>query len=166
MGHLNFDVLVFKHFMCQWLKLFPSNMVARTSASIHIPPESGLNFWHVRCCEIADLSERPQPFFLLPWMNLAVKLMTERRAERKGNMREIRKSQRKKPDHFIYADEPVRMLKPKKKSTRKCKICGKDPSPNYFYCPSCHHRVSHHSVEMEEERDEFGISECQNSSSY
>ena len=36
MGHLNFDALVFKHFMCQLLKLFPSNAMARTSAPIHI----------------------------------------------------------------------------------------------------------------------------------
>lgn len=26
-------------------------------------------------------------------------------------------------------------------SNRKCKICGKDPHPNYFFCPACHHRV-------------------------
>jgi uncharacterized OB-fold protein len=25
---------------------------------------------------------------------------------------------------------------------RKCKMCGKDPYPNYFYCPTCHHKVS------------------------
>ncbi|AOY57941.1 MULTISPECIES: hypothetical protein [Desulfococcus] len=81
-------------------------------------------------------------------------------------MRVIRKEQKKKSGPLAYADEPVRGLKPRKKSARKCKICGKDPSPNYFYCPSCHHRVSHHSVEMEEEREEFGISECQNTSSY
>ena len=75
-------------------------------------------------------------------------------------MREQRKSQKKKTTHFEDADEPIRVLKSKKKPARKCKICGKDPSPNYFYCPSCHHRVSHHSVEMEEERDEFGLSGC------
>jgi hypothetical protein len=27
-------------------------------------------------------------------------------------------------------------------SNRSCRICGKDPHPNYFYCPACHHRVS------------------------
>lgn len=32
--------------------------------------------------------------------------------------------------------------RPRKKSTgRKCRICGKDPYPNYFFCPGCHHRV-------------------------
>ena len=31
--------------------------------------------------------------------------------------------------------------KKKIKSGRKCRICGNDPSPNYFFCPSCHHRV-------------------------
>lgn len=30
----------------------------------------------------------------------------------------------------------------KKKSGRTCKYCGKDPFPNYFYCPACHHKVS------------------------
>lgn len=29
----------------------------------------------------------------------------------------------------------------KRKSSRKCKICGKDPYPNYFFCQSCHHRI-------------------------
>jgi hypothetical protein len=27
-------------------------------------------------------------------------------------------------------------------SSRSCRLCGKDPHPNYFYCPVCHHRVS------------------------
>lgn len=27
-------------------------------------------------------------------------------------------------------------------SNRSCRICGKDPHPNYFYCPACHHRIS------------------------
>jgi len=31
----------------------------------------------------------------------------------------------------------------KRKSGRVCRLCGKDPYPNYFYCPACHHRVSH-----------------------
>lgn len=26
-------------------------------------------------------------------------------------------------------------------SGRKCRICGNDPYPNYFFCPSCHHRI-------------------------
>ena len=25
---------------------------------------------------------------------------------------------------------------------RTCRICGKDPYPNYFFCPSCHYKVS------------------------
>jgi len=31
----------------------------------------------------------------------------------------------------------------KKKITsgRKCRICGNDPYPNYFFCPACHHRI-------------------------
>ncbi|MDI6688043.1 MAG: hypothetical protein QME06_07475 [Desulfobacterales bacterium] len=35
-------------------------------------------------------------------------------------------------------------IKKKNNTGRKCKICGKDPYPNYFYCPACHHRISHH----------------------
>jgi len=31
--------------------------------------------------------------------------------------------------------------KKKIKSRRKCKICGNDPYPNYFFCPACHHRI-------------------------
>lgn len=31
--------------------------------------------------------------------------------------------------------------KKKIKSGRKCKICGNDPYPNYFFCPACHHRI-------------------------
>jgi uncharacterized OB-fold protein len=27
------------------------------------------------------------------------------------------------------------------KSGKKCRTCGNDPYPNYFFCPSCHHRI-------------------------
>jgi len=40
--------------------------------------------------------------------------------------------------------------KNKKKSGRTCKYCGKDPSPNYFYCPACHHKVSRSGDEYED----------------
>lgn len=26
-------------------------------------------------------------------------------------------------------------------SGRKCRICGNDPYPNYFFCPTCHHKI-------------------------
>ena len=29
----------------------------------------------------------------------------------------------------------------KKKSGRSCRVCGKDPAPNYFFCRACHQRV-------------------------
>ena len=29
-------------------------------------------------------------------------------------------------------------------SGRTCRVCGKDPYPNYFFCPTCHHRVGKH----------------------
>lgn len=40
-----------------------------------------------------------------------------------------------------------------KSAGRVCRSCGKDPYPNYFYCPPCHHRVSH--LGMEEEHEEY-----------
>lgn len=36
----------------------------------------------------------------------------------------------------------IRSIKRRTPSGRKCKICGKDASPNYFYCPPCHYRIS------------------------
>jgi uncharacterized OB-fold protein len=33
---------------------------------------------------------------------------------------------------------------------RACKKCGKDPYPNYFFCPSCHHKLSEY-----DEEDDF-----------
>lgn len=41
--------------------------------------------------------------------------------------------------------------KRRKGSGRVCRGCGKDPYPNYFYCPPCHHRVSHLGMEEEHE---------------
>ena len=31
--------------------------------------------------------------------------------------------------------------KKKVTSGRKCRICGNDSYPNYFFCPACHHRI-------------------------
>ena len=36
----------------------------------------------------------------------------------------------------------IRSVKRRIPSGRKCKICGKDASPNYFYCTPCHYRIS------------------------
>ena len=36
---------------------------------------------------------------------------------------------------------PVFSIKKRMSSKRCCQLCGKDPYPNYFFCPSCHHRV-------------------------
>ena len=74
-------------------------------------------------------------------------------------MGEILKKQKKQRGRFSDADEAIHAMKPGKKSGRKCKLCGKDPYPNYFYCPSCHHRVSHYSVEMDGEQEEFGLAD-------
>ena len=40
------------------------------------------------------------------------------------------------------ADEVKRNPRTRKGPPRRCKICGKDPYPNYFYCPPCHHKLS------------------------
>ena len=34
------------------------------------------------------------------------------------------------------------LRKKKGRNGRLCRVCGRDPYPNYFYCPSCHHKVS------------------------
>ena len=34
-----------------------------------------------------------------------------------------------------------RYKKAKNTSNRTCRICGKNPYPNYFFCPGCHHKV-------------------------
>ncbi|MFC1515353.1 hypothetical protein ACFL7E_01195 [Thermodesulfobacteriota bacterium] len=39
-------------------------------------------------------------------------------------------------------NEYKKFRKKKIPSGRTCKVCGKDPAPNYFFCPSCHYRVS------------------------
>jgi uncharacterized OB-fold protein len=38
--------------------------------------------------------------------------------------------------------ERRRQIKKKNNTGKKCKICGKDPYPNYFFCPACHHKIS------------------------
>jgi hypothetical protein len=30
----------------------------------------------------------------------------------------------------------------KRSSGRRCRVCGKDPYPNYFFCPSCHRSLT------------------------
>lgn len=57
--------------------------------------------------------------------NKTSELSTSVNSRKKRNPKEDYKSPRKK----------------KMKSGRKCKICGNDPYPNYFFCPACHHRV-------------------------
>jgi hypothetical protein len=51
---------------------------------------------------------------------------------------------KKKKKRKRYRDEYKslkNLQKNKKRSGRICRICGKDPYPNYFFCPSCHHKV-------------------------
>jgi len=42
-------------------------------------------------------------------------------------------------------DSSGRSPSPRRKkagSGRVCRLCGKDPYPNYFYCQTCHHKLS------------------------
>jgi len=47
----------------------------------------------------------------------------------------------KRPKHAKQKNHYKSCKKKRINSGRKCKICGKDPHPNYFFCPACHHRI-------------------------
>ena len=47
----------------------------------------------------------------------------------------------KKPKNVKAKEHYKSYRKKKMKSGRKCRICGNDPYPNYFFCPACHHRI-------------------------
>jgi len=47
----------------------------------------------------------------------------------------------KRPKNVKAKEHYKSYRKKKMKSGRKCRICGNDPYPNYFFCPSCHHRI-------------------------
>ncbi len=47
----------------------------------------------------------------------------------------------KGPRNVKAKDHYKSFRKKKIKSGRKCRICGNDPYPNYFFCPACHHRI-------------------------
>jgi len=47
------------------------------------------------------------------------------------------KARRKKYGPFPYIKN--KKIQPPA-SERHCRMCGRDPSPNYFYCPLCHHK--------------------------
>ena len=49
-------------------------------------------------------------------------------------------------NHKVY-----RQFKEKMSSGRVCRKCGKDPYPNYFYCPICHK-----SVQLDDEYEDVG----------
>jgi uncharacterized OB-fold protein len=42
-------------------------------------------------------------------------------------------------------------------SGRACRKCGKDPYPNYFYCPICHKKMNY---ENGSEEMEYEIGNC------
>jgi uncharacterized OB-fold protein len=48
----------------------------------------------------------------------------------------------KRPRNIKVKEHYKSYRKKKVKSGRKCRICGNDPYPNYFFCPTCHHRTS------------------------
>jgi rRNA maturation endonuclease Nob1 len=39
-----------------------------------------------------------------------------------------------------FEESPIKRVR---KSVRICRSCGKNAHPNYFYCPACHHKISH-----------------------
>jgi uncharacterized OB-fold protein len=47
-----------------------------------------------------------------------------------------------KPKAVKGKNRYIKSVKKKTVSGRKCKICGKDASPNYFFCPPCHYRIN------------------------
>jgi uncharacterized OB-fold protein len=53
----------------------------------------------------------------------------------------INKKRKQKRCNYQYKSLKT-LRKNKKKTGRICRICGKDPYPNYFFCPSCHHKVT------------------------
>jgi uncharacterized OB-fold protein len=61
----------------------------------------------------------------------------------------------KESDVLIEPDndnqKACRQLKDKMGSGRICRKCGKDPYPNYFYCPICHK-----SVQLDDEYEDLG----------
>jgi uncharacterized OB-fold protein len=47
----------------------------------------------------------------------------------------------KKPKSVKTKEHYKSYRKKKITSGKKCRICGNDPYPNYFFCPACHHRI-------------------------
>jgi uncharacterized OB-fold protein len=47
----------------------------------------------------------------------------------------------KKPKSAKAKEHYKSYRKKKLTSGKKCRICGNDPYPNYFFCPACHHRI-------------------------
>ncbi|MEE4359396.1 MAG: hypothetical protein V2I97_23190 [Desulfococcaceae bacterium] len=66
----------------------------------------------------------------------------------------MRKKRKKEDNNTEDTDEFIIFTRSARKNQKKrtCRMCGKDPYPNYFYCPACHHRVSH-SGHNEEHKD-------------
>lgn len=55
---------------------------------------------------------------------------------------ELSTSANSKRPKSIKSKEHYKSYRKKKiKSGRKCRICGSDPYPNYFFCPACHHKI-------------------------
>jgi uncharacterized OB-fold protein len=53
-------------------------------------------------------------------------------------------------DKILKEDMVLKRVKKKKTASgRVCRKCGKDPYPNYFYCPACHKKI--HSTESDSE---------------
>jgi len=72
------------------------------------------------------------------------------KAKLKASRRHLKnKTGPKNPDH--QNRKIIRQNKEKLSSGRVCRKCGKDPYPNYFYCPICHK-----SIQLDEEYEDLG----------
>ncbi len=72
----------------------------------------------------------------------------------KAKLKVSRRHLKNKPvdeDAGDYDQKVCRQLKRKLRSGRVCRKCGKDPYPNYFYCPVCHK-----SVQLDDEYEDMG----------
>lgn len=53
-------------------------------------------------------------------------------------------------DPELRRNDTIRPPKKKKpKSKYQCRLCGKDPYPNRFFCSSCHRQVGHNDIDEE-----------------
>ncbi len=68
----------------------------------------------------------------------------------KAKLKRSREYAKNKKDGILEGGKGGRGKKSGSNSGRVCAKCGKDPYPNYFYCPVCHK-----SIQLDEEYDDI-----------